>query len=136
MVDSFLLKIKSVFGANETSETLNKDENIEATKDSSEQIISSDNQKNNVSEKNAIDQYNLGLMYANGEGVKQDYFKAVEWIQKAAEQGNAEAQNKLGFMYEKGQGVEQDYIKAVEWYQRAAEQGHAEAQFNLDRLSK
>ena len=134
MFDSFLLKIKSVFGANETSETLNKDENIEATKDSSEQIISSDNQKNNVSEKNAIDQYNLGLMYANGEGVKQDYFKAVEWFQKAADQGLAKAQYNLGDMYFYGQGVKQDYIKAVEWWQKAAEQGDAKAQFNLGNM--
>ena len=75
-------------------------------------------------------------MYDNGRGVKQDYIKAVEWYQRAAEQGVADAQYNLGVMYYNGQGVKQDYIKAVEWYQKAAEQGHAEAQFNLDRLSK
>ena len=73
-------------------------------------------------------------MYDNGRGVKQDYIKAVEWYQRAAEQGYAAAQYHLGVMYDNGQGVKQDYIKAVEWYQKAAEQGHAEAQFNLDLL--
>ena len=76
-------------------------------------------------------QYNLGNMYADGKGVKQDYFKAFEWYQKAAEQGNADAQCFLGFMYQYGQGVKQDYFKAFEWWQKAAEQGDAEAQFNL-----
>ena len=40
----------------------------------------------------ASSQFNLGLLYANGRGVKQDYFKAVEWYQKAAEQGHPLAQ--------------------------------------------
>ena len=34
-------------------------------------------------------QFNLGYMYDNGRGVKQDYFKAFEWYQKAAELGYA-----------------------------------------------
>ena len=34
-------------------------------------------------------------MYDNGRGVKQDYIKAVELYQKAAEQGHAEAQFNL-----------------------------------------
>jgi len=31
------------------------------------------------------------LLYANGEGVHQDYDKALEWICKAARDGNFEA---------------------------------------------
>ena len=44
----------------------------------------------------ALVQNNLGLMYANGNGVPQDYAQAVEWYRKAAEQGHANAQNNLG----------------------------------------
>ena len=33
-------------------------------------------------------QFNLGFMYANGEGVPQDDAEAVKWYRKAAEQGN------------------------------------------------
>ena len=76
-------------------------------------------------------QYNLGIMYANGRGVKQDLFNAKEWYQKAADQGYAKAQYNLGVMYEEGRGVKQDYFKAVEWWQKAADQGYAPAQYNL-----
>ena len=67
----------------------------------------------------------------NGDGVEQDYAKAVEFYTKAAAQGDASAQNNLGIMYENGQGVEQDYDKAVELYTKAAEQGYAYARYNL-----
>ena len=49
-------------------------------------------------------QFYLGLMYYNGQGVRQDYKKAFEWYEKAANQGIAEAQYNLGLMYYNGQG--------------------------------
>ncbi|MFK8284951.1 hypothetical protein ACI75W_09130, partial [Capnocytophaga canis] len=45
-------------------------------------------------------QYDLGSMYYYGDGVPQDYYEAVKWYRKAAEQGNASGQNNLGLMYE------------------------------------
>ena len=36
-------------------------------------------------------QFNLGVMYAQGKGVRQDCQKAVEWFTKAAGQGDAKA---------------------------------------------
>ncbi len=36
----------------------------------------------------AIAQYNLGLMYANGRGVPRDYVQAHLWANLAAAQGN------------------------------------------------
>src|SRR5277367_6141684 len=41
---------------------------------------------------NAVAQLGLGVMYANGQGVPQDYAQAVVWYRKAAEQGDADAQ--------------------------------------------
>ena len=76
----------------------------------------------------------LGMMYAEGKGVRQDDKKAAEWYRKAAEQGESLAQMKLGWMYLKGKGVKQDYKKAAEWYRKAAEQGYAVAQYNLGLL--
>ena len=73
-------------------------------------------------------QFNLGRMYYFGEGVKQDYAKALEWFQKAAEQGYATAQNNLGSMYYNGQGVKVNYAKAAEWFQKAAQQCDETAQ--------
>ena len=79
----------------------------------------------------AVVQFNLGVMYQQGQGVSQDYQTALKWYALAAEQGDAKAQFVLGVMYQQGQGVSQDYKTAVKWYALAAEQGDAEAQFNL-----
>ena len=76
----------------------------------------------------ATAQFNLGVMYANGEGVPQDDAEAVQWYRLAAEQGHAEAQGTLGAMYATGRGVPQDDVEAVQWFRLAAEQGHASSQ--------
>lgn len=76
-------------------------------------------------------QFNLGVMYAKGDGVAQDHVEAVEWYRRAAEQGDASGQSSLGYKYDKGLGMLQDHAEAVKWYRRAAEQGDAEAQFYL-----
>ena len=73
-----------------------------------------------ASQGDASAQSNLGLMYANGEGVTQDYKEAVKWYQLAAAQGYTAAQFNLGFMYTNGQGVIQDYNEEVKWYKLAA----------------
>ena len=41
-------------------------------------------------------QFNLGVMYDEGEGVPQDYKEAFKWYRLAAEQGDAFAQFELG----------------------------------------
>lgn len=79
-------------------------------------------------------QYNLGLMYDNGDGVPQDYAAALRWYRKAADQGFSLAQYSLGLMYFHGQGVRQDYAVAVGWYRKAAEKGLALAQNNLGTM--
>ena len=79
----------------------------------------------------AAAQYNLGLKYANGDGVFEDDAEAVCWYRLAAEQGLATAQSNLGLMYANGDGVPEDGVEAVRWYRLAAEQGLAVAQFNL-----
>ena len=72
----------------------------------------------------AMAQYNLGVMYANGQGVAQNYTTAVKFYEQAAEQGYAMAQYNLGVMYGQGHGVAQNYTTAAQLYERAAEQGH------------
>jgi TPR repeat protein len=76
-------------------------------------------------------QFNLGVMYAKGQGVVKDEVEAVKWFRKAADQGNAEAQSNLGVMYAKGEGVVKDEVEAVKWFRKAADQGDADAQYNL-----
>jgi TPR repeat protein len=81
-------------------------------------------------------QYNLALMYYNGEGVAKDDAAAVEWFCKAAEQGNAMAQYNLGFTYATGGGVAQDDVMAYVWWNLAAAQGHESAKSNKGIISK
>ena len=76
-------------------------------------------------------QFNAGLMYAQGRGVKHDDAEAVKWYRKAAEQGLDVAQCNLGLMYAQGRGVKHDDAEAVNWIRKAADQGHADAQCNL-----
>ncbi len=76
-------------------------------------------------------QYEMGRRYHEGDGVKKDYEKAVDWLAKAAVHGYARAQCGLGLCYKNGDGVEQDFGMAVEWFTKAAMQGDVDAQFFL-----
>ena len=76
-------------------------------------------------------QFNLGVMYANGEGVPQDDAEAVRWYRLSADQGNAFAQYDLGVMYAIGLGVPQDDAEARALYRLAADQGYASAQYKF-----
>lgn len=76
----------------------------------------------------------MGYMYAHGRGVKRDYKKAMEWYQKAANQGDADAQNSMGDLYYWGRGVLRDYKEAMKWYRKAAEQGNTDAQYKIGNL--
>ncbi|MDZ4733241.1 MAG: tetratricopeptide repeat protein [Nitrospirota bacterium] len=65
-------------------------------------------------------QTNLGMLYANGHGVPQDYSQARQWYEKAAAQGHALAQNNLAELYYAGLGVPQDAVRAYMWVNLAA----------------
>jgi len=78
-----------------------------------------------------ISDYNQGVRYAFGTGVKQDYKKAAELFLKAAMQGLPDAQYNLGALYDNGLGVAKDPVRAVIWYHSAAEQNHPSAELNL-----
>ena len=64
---------------------------------------------------NVTAQYALGVRYASGDEVKEDYSEAVTWFIKAAEQGSVPAQATLGAYYWAGRGVPQDLKKAYFW---------------------
>jgi TPR repeat protein len=76
-------------------------------------------------------QYELGVMYANGRIVPQNYAEAVRWYRLAADQGDRWAQTNLGAMYDQGEGVTQNYVEAVRLYRLAADQGFSLAQSRL-----
>jgi hypothetical protein len=72
---------------------------------------------------NAVGQYNLGQVYNQGLGVREDYTQAASWYRKAAEQGHPKAQYNLGYMYALGLGVPQDMVQAYMWINIASDQG-------------
>lgn len=71
--------------------------------------------------------FELGQLYAQGLGTKQDFGKAAECYAQAAGQGNAKAAFNLGFLSAHGQGLEQDYAKAYQWYRVSEMRGYAPA---------
>lgn len=76
-------------------------------------------------------EYNLGLLYHQGLGVRKNDHFAVKWWRKAAAQGDAMAQTNLGNMYNFGLGVPLNYKEAAKWYQYAANKGNETAQYNI-----
>jgi len=85
-------------------------------------------------------QYNLGVMYRTGRGVKRDYQEADRWYRNAAELGHTGAQFSLGLMYQegfigkmyvKGQGIKKNYVKAYKWFNIAASNGHQTSKKNM-----
>jgi TPR repeat protein len=83
---------------------------------------------------NANSQYNLGVIFGAGVGVRQNDAEAIVWFRKAAEQGVANAQHNLGVLYFNGRGVKQDVVQAESWFRKAAEQGHEQAREAIDLL--
>ena len=73
-----------------------------------------------ASEGNAVAQYQLGRMYAEGRGTSQDDAVAVRWFRKAANQGLPEAQYNLAIRYYDGSGIPKDNVQAHVWASLAA----------------
>lgn len=80
-------------------------------------------------------QYYLGLMYAKGDGVEQDYTVARHWLEKAAMNGYPKAQYHLGEMYVWGDGVKVDYKQATVWFWLATNFGDKYAQKRLRTIA-
>ena len=76
----------------------------------------------------------IGHQYWEGQDVVQDYDKAMEWYQKAAEFGDPDGMCRAGVMYQTGRGVSKDYEKAMEWYLKATELGSSDAMDHIGTL--
>ena len=75
----------------------------------------------------------LGNIYYQGDGVKKDYDKAMQYFIQALEidQDNRHVQDQLGMMYYKGEGGDVDYAKAAEFCKIAANKGQPGCQYYL-----
>ncbi len=78
-------------------------------------------------------QYNLGVMYDNGEGVAENPKVAFRWYYRAGQAGHVLAQATLGGMYMFGEEgvVGHNPEAAFRWFSKAAEGGNVEAQATL-----
>jgi len=91
-------------------------------------------QSNEITKDNADAMYNLGLLYMNGQGVKQDYKLAKQWFKRAAFYGSADAAYNLGTMYMGQKFGFPSKKDALYWWKEAAEHGHIDSQYNLGVL--
>ena len=75
--------------------------------------------------------YEVGVRFAEGKGVPQNYDEAAKWYDRAARAGVVPAIFRLGTFYEKGLSVTRDTDIARRYYLQAAERGSAKAMHNL-----
>ena len=78
-----------------------------------------------------MDVLNEGIAYLNGEGVEQDYEKAMEAFLSAQKSGNRKAARYIGMTYEQGLGVQQDYEVATNWYTQGVDNGDLTSSLQL-----
>lgn len=85
---------------------------------------------------NPKNQFNAGILYLSGLNahVEKNAQKAVYWLTKAAEQGEARAQYTLYHVYSEGDGVAQDEFLAGNFLIKASEAGLKEADTELARV--
>ena len=72
-------------------------------------------------------QAELGCAYMTGKGVPQNKKKGVEWLRKAADQGECRAMYWLGIAYEQGDGVAKDDWKACSMWHKSHAMGWDDA---------
>ena len=68
----------------------------------------------------SLAQNNLGHMYDNGFGTKENKKIAFKWFLKAADQNQVNALTSIASYYLNGEVVRQSYINAFKYYNRAA----------------
>lgn len=73
-------------------------------------------------------QFQLSVLYRNGQAMPKDLKKAFDWGLKSAKQGHREAQFNLGISYFKGKVMAKNDKLAYKWVIRSARQGFPQAQ--------
>lgn len=79
-------------------------------------------------------QFRLGMMFAEGFSIQQNWNQAALWFERAAQQNHVGAQWTLARLYRTGLGVRQSDTLALRWYQALAEQGFAPAQHQVGMM--
>ena len=80
---------------------------------------------------NPVGQYNLGVMYYGGKGIKKDFAKATKWFGRAANQDFSPGQVWFAHALWLGEGIEKDTARAIIFYNKATSQGNGSGAFSL-----
>jgi len=75
-------------------------------------------------ETDAEKQFDIGIHFATGQGVEQNYAEALKWFSKAAESSHPEAIAWIADFFRNGYGVEPDQETAEKWYEIGAKLGN------------
>lgn len=78
--------------------------------------------------------HTLGLMYINGDGVKQSYAKALAYFKKSYKHGYINAAYDIGVMYKNGESVKKNRDTAKKYYLIAAKNNYRLAQIELAKI--
>ena len=79
----------------------------------------------------ALAQYFVARLYEQGIGLEKSHEKAIEFLEKSADNGNYPAEFDLGVLYNDGKGgLVQDKAQACKLFEKAADQGHTMAMHN------
>ena len=79
----------------------------------------------------------IGVMYALGLGVEQDYVRAFDWYLRSAMKGHPGAQSGVGWYYETGLGLPApDLTRAYLWYVLSAIGGDPDAAISQEEVIK
>lgn len=98
-----------------------------------------------IAERGGVEaQYFLGVMYKDTYFSRRNIHKAIEWLERAAENNHLLAQKELGNLFLYGDGESkvfgetvfhhQDYNKAKKWLSLLANQGDADSQIKIGEL--
>lgn len=82
---------------------------------------------------NSVAQYRVALMYIAGQGTEQDSKVALEWLERAAENGHAESAMLAGDIYTNDPELA-NFRKAHEQYASAVDLGLLKAAYPLGKL--
>lgn len=80
--------------------------------------------------------FDLGLMYATGQGVRKNERLAFNYFHKAARKNHSEAKFYVGLSFSQGRGVRQQTQLARYWFKLAAKSGHPKAMAHLASIEK
>ena len=89
---------------------------------------------------NALAQFNLAMMYEQGQGMEPDCAEATKWFLKAAEQGDAGGQLQMGKRCHRGSfaplahDARESRIEAYKWFKLASAQGYKDSETLCEQI--